>query len=98
MTFSTPELLLIIGAVFAGIVSVINALKNRRIEDGLEMVKRTNAVIEGHVNSASTEAKMRQRAADSEIATLTATIAELKATAIALAAAAAPFTKGTKKP
>jgi len=87
MTFTTPEILLILGAIFAGIVSVINALKNRRIEDGIEVVKRTSAVIEGHVNSAATAARMRDEAATREINTLTATIADLKATAIALAAA-----------
>jgi len=90
---STPEMLLLIGAIFTGIVSVINALKNRRVEDGVEAVRRTTAVIEGHVNSASTAAKGREEAARKEIEVLTATIADLKATAVALATAAAGMPK-----
>ncbi len=93
---STPELLLLIGAIFAGIVSVINALKNRRIEDGLAEVKTVAAVIEGHVDGAATAAKMRDEAGQKERESLVATINELKATAVALATATASHSNKEK--
>jgi hypothetical protein len=87
--------------LFGGIVLVINALKSRRIEDGLAQVQRTTAVIEGHVNSAATAARMQNEASAKEREMLLTTIQELKATAIALAsatAASATAKSATAKP
>jgi hypothetical protein len=87
--FTTPEILLIIGAVSAGAVSIINALKSRRVEDAMSQLSAKAAVIEGHVNSASTAAAAREEAYRKEVATLHSTVAGLHETAALLAQAAA---------
>jgi hypothetical protein len=86
---TTPELLLLIAAVFGGIVSVIRAWRDRRIEDAIGGVKETAKVIEGHVNSAASIAHERAEAGAARELALQSIIDDLKTTARALALAQA---------
>lgn len=70
---------LLIGAVFAGIVSVIQAWRT---------IAQKVTAIEGHVNSEKTAAEGRERAKDMEIALLREMLTDRKLTAALLAQAA----------
>ncbi len=89
MPYTAAELVVLMGAFFAGIALVIKEIKARRIEDGIARVQQTAAVIEGHVNSAATAARLALEAGIEREAALQATIERLERTAVALAAATA---------
>lgn len=76
MTFSTTDIILIIGAVSLAIVNVITALKVKNIEHS--------------VNSAASASVAKVEALTVQVAALTAALAEEKKTAELLAQKAGP--------
>ena len=86
----------IIGAVSAGVVVVIKALRER--DAVLQTVSTTVSKIEGHVNSEKTAATEQARAKDREIVLLREMITQQKETAALLAQATASHTRGVPLP
>ena len=85
MTYTAAEILLFIAAVGAIITT---SIQSWRSGSTIQSIKETSKVIEGHVNSQTTQYKEEIRALQEQRTTLQTTIVELRETAKLLAQAA----------
>lgn len=92
-TYTAPEMIAIIGAISALIVTVLTAIGNLIIawhtSNKVAEVNKTTAVIEGHVNSQTTKLVTEADALRNENSQLRQTLSETKTTAAVLTANAA---------